>query len=40
MDSLQFFYLVSALFLLAVAIVVYPTLRERSKNSSKKKESS
>lgn len=36
MDSLQFFYLVSALFLLAVAIVVYPTLKERAKKTSRK----
>ena len=34
-DPLQGFYLISALFLLAVAIVAYPTLRERSKKSQK-----
>lgn len=30
-DTLQFFYLVSAILLLAVAIVVYPTLRDKNK---------
>jgi len=30
-DPLQGFYLISAILLLAVAIVVYPTLRERSR---------
>jgi len=30
-DPLQFFYLVSAIALLAVAIIVYPTLREKAK---------
>ena len=31
MKSLQTFYLIGAIVLLAVAIVVYPTLRDRSK---------
>ncbi len=31
MNSLQAFYLIGAIVLLAVAIVVYPTLRDRSK---------
>ncbi len=31
MNSLQTFYLIGAIVLLAVAIVVYPTLRDRSK---------
>lgn len=30
-DPLQGFYLISAILLLAVALAVYPTLRERSK---------
>lgn len=31
MNSLQTFYLISAIALLAIAIVVYPTLRDQSK---------
>lgn len=31
MNSILVFYLISAIVLLAVAIVVYPTLREQSK---------
>ena len=31
MTSLQTFYIVGAMVLLAIAIVVYPTLRDRSK---------
>ena len=34
MNSLQTFYLIGAIVLLAVAIVVYPTLRDRSKRNS------
>lgn len=31
LTSMRFFYLITAITLLALAIVVYPTLRERSK---------
>jgi len=31
MNSLQTFYLIGALVLLAIAILVYPTLKDRSK---------
>lgn len=35
LDWLQTFYIVSALVLLAIAIVAYPTLKERSKRKSR-----
>ena len=35
LDWLQTFYIVSALVLLAIAIVAYPTLAERSKRKGK-----
>ncbi len=31
MDSLQTFYLIGAIVLLAIAILVYPTLKDRAK---------
>lgn len=34
-NGLMIFYLISALMLLALAILVYPTLKDRSKKSSK-----
>lgn len=35
LDWLQTFYIVSAIVLLAIAIVVYPTIKERSKKRNK-----
>lgn len=35
MNSLQFFYLVSAILALAIAIITYPTLRERARRRKK-----
>ena len=36
LDWLQTFYLISAILLLAIAILVYPTLKERSEKKSKR----
>lgn len=34
-QGFAFFYIIGAIVLLAIAIVVYPTLRERAKNQMK-----
>ena len=36
LDWLQTFYIVGAILLLAIAILVYPTLKERSEKKSKR----
>lgn len=36
-EGMYFFYLIGAIVLLAIAIVVYPTLRQRSKTKTNKK---
>jgi len=35
LTGIKFFYLITAIVLLAIAIVAYPSLRERSKNKKK-----